>query len=90
MIDDDAFYAAMEDNVEVTVDLSAHRVSVGTVSFPFKLDNLERGLIEQGGMAAAFREFGKNLFGRLTTAVDERVPGIMMMESNAEPGELQW
>ncbi|KAF9697154.1 hypothetical protein EKO04_005150 [Ascochyta lentis] len=90
VIEDDAFYAAVEDNVEVTVELSAHLVFVGPASFPFKLDDMERRLIEQGGMAAAFKEFGKNLFGRLTTVVDERVPGIMMMESNAEPGELQW
>lgn len=94
VLDDDEFHSLASDGVEITVDLDARVVQAGGKSWEFKLDDLELGLIDNGGIASAFSRFGKGLFEKLTAFKAERKDDhgrIPSLTTEAEPTkELQW
>jgi hypothetical protein len=75
---------------------------VGEKSFGFKLDDMELGLVENGGMAVAFKRFGKGIFDKLAmftarSGEPKRVEEMAVIEPKDEglgagigPKELQW
>lgn len=92
VIDDDAFYSQVTDGAAVEIDMNLCRLCVNGSVYPFRLDDLEYAMIERGGLAAAFAQFGKNMFGKLTAIAEKSRTGKTRSEpeSCVEPAELQW
>ena len=62
VLPDESFYDAALDGRDISIDFAANVVSVGGRNFAFRLSRMERALFEHGGVASAFRRFGKRLF----------------------------
>jgi 3-isopropylmalate dehydratase small subunit len=62
IIKDPEFYALANDGVEISVDLEANKLSVGGKEFGFDFSQMERKLMELGGITQAFHKYGKELF----------------------------
>jgi len=66
VLKDPEFHFLATDGVDIDVDLDAREVRVKGKAFGFQLDDMELALIEQGGIASAFRRFGMGVFEKLT------------------------
>lgn len=82
VIDDDEFHRLATDGVDIEVDLDAREVRVAGKIFGFKLDDMELALVENKGMSAAYKRFGKQVFEKLTG--NETDSGVEMA---AVPGQ---
>ena len=83
-LSDDDFYANIQDGAHVSVDLNESVIIVDEKRFPFKLSQMERALIEVGGITSAFLKFGKHLFDYLRTpmASPKALREISSLEDN--------
>lgn len=94
MIQDESFYEKAKDGTEVEVDLGESVVRVlGTDrEWPFEMSDMEKELIEIGGLTSAFRKFGKDLFDVLTMPKGKRVGGKVVRDERScgGMGDLQW
>ncbi|KAJ5374369.1 aconitase iron-sulfur domain-containing protein [Penicillium concentricum] len=61
-ITEDDFYASAQTGVDIEINLPRRLVTVGGRSYPFVLDDMELALIQQRGLAAAYKKFGKAVF----------------------------
>ena len=66
-LSDDDFYANIQDGAHISVDVNKSVITVDEKKFPFELSQMERALIEVGGITPAFLKFGKHLFDHLRT-----------------------
>ncbi|KAK6373587.1 hypothetical protein LTS17_008079 [Exophiala oligosperma] len=73
VITDDRFHELVTSNeeAEMTVDVGRGVVRVAGEEFPFQLSEMEKSLIAAGGLAEAFKKFGKGVFDALC---QQRVP----------------
>ena len=99
MITDEAFYEAASDGREVIVNLEEGVKVIGEDGkemgkWAFTLSQMERDLIEVGGVTEAFRKFGRKLFEVMTRPsgkmTQERLIGGGEKEVCGSVGELQW
>ncbi|MCJ1229307.1 hypothetical protein MMC12_005972 [Toensbergia leucococca] len=71
IITDPYFYTLAQDGVPITVELNLRKVYVGkldsreTEEFSFEMTDMERRLVEGGGMSEAYRNYGKGVFEML-------------------------
>ncbi|KAJ5964340.1 aconitase iron-sulfur domain-containing protein [Penicillium vulpinum] len=80
-ITDDDFYASTQTGVDIEINLPRRLVTVGGRSYSFVLDEMELALIQQRGLAAAYKKFGKAVFQSLC---DERLSETMSASELAE------
>ncbi|PLB35820.1 uncharacterized protein BDW47DRAFT_127861 [Aspergillus candidus] len=62
VLQDESLYDAALDDRDISIDFATNVVSVGGRDFAFRLSRMEKALFEHGGIASAFRKFGKRLF----------------------------
>ena len=92
VLDNDDFHALAAEGAEITIDVASREVCVGGRTFPFKLDDMELALIENGGMAPAFARFGKDVFERLCAEPRGGGDGVAYRDQSdgGGPQELRW
>lgn len=57
-----AFFDAVQDGMEISIDLHRNTIAVKNQEFQFNLSEMEKELFHHGGIASAFRRFGNKLF----------------------------
>jgi hypothetical protein len=62
----EAFFEAALDGIEVSIDFNNRVIHIGETSFQFQLSQMEKELFDRGGIASAFRHFGNKLFEAMT------------------------
>lgn len=62
VITDPAFYKLAVDGVEVSIDLETNKLQVKGKEFGFDFSEMERKLMDLGGITQAFHKYGKELF----------------------------
>lgn len=63
---DPSFYqAAAVDGTEITVNVHGREIVIGEQKWAFQLDNLEIKMLQNKGLAEAYKKFGKNVFDSL-------------------------
>jgi len=94
VLDDDSFHSAAQDNVSIEVDLNARHVKIGEQSWDFKLDDMELALVENDGMTASYKKYGREVFEKLTmgdTSISEGDGMMALKDTTPETvKELQW
>jgi 3-isopropylmalate dehydratase small subunit len=94
VIQEESFYEKARDGVEVEVDMekSVVRVVGCDSEWPFEMSDMEKELIEIGGLTSAFRKFGKGLFDVLTMPKGKRAAGKVLGDEKGcgSVGDLQW
>lgn len=71
-LQDEAFYESAKTGTSIEIDLDNSVVKCEDRSFSFTLSDIEKRLLEAGGMTAAFKSFGKNVFNELCKPVGGR------------------
>lgn len=80
-ITDDDFYVSAQTGAEIEINLPGRLVTVGGRSYPFVLDEMELALIQQRGLAAAYKKFGRTVFQSLCDEQStEMVPASQLAE----------
>lgn len=96
VIQEESFYEKAGDGEgwECEVDLGRGIVRLlgdGGGEWKFEMSDMERELIEIGGLTSAFRRFGKGLFDVLTTPKGKRGAVKVVDEKGCgSVGNLQW
>ncbi|KAJ5587977.1 aconitase family protein [Penicillium hispanicum] len=94
VIDDDVFYEAAVDGVEIQISLDDRQVQVGELTFHFQLSDMELALIENQGMTSAYQKFGKDIFHSLSggKGIHEFSQELVDEKSELPAGmrDLQW
>lgn len=58
----EAFYDAVADGENISIDFDARTIHTHGQQFQFELSQMEQELFNRGGIASAFRYFGNKLF----------------------------
>ena len=92
MLNNDEFHSLATDGAGIKIDVTSREVHVGGRTFPFKIDDMELALIENGGMAPAFARFGKDVFERLSVSPSRHGGEALYQNQNmgGASQELQW
>jgi hypothetical protein len=90
VISDPEFYETAAEGEEISIDLDKSIISVGGKEFPFKLAQMERELIEAGGISEAFRKFGKMLFDVMCASKTKPANRSQLDGPNGSTGDLKW
>ena len=96
VIKDPEFYKLAQDGVDITVKLNEGRIFVGGKEFNFEFSEIERRLMDLGGIAQAFNEHGKSVFEALSAPMGTKVFSPGSAKHTAPIGEerekagLQW
>lgn len=64
-IQDDSFYEKATDDAEITIDVYSREITIGDRMWKFELDNLEIKMLQNKGLAEAYKKFGKGVFDNL-------------------------
>ena len=73
VIKDPEFYKLAEDGVDINVKLNDGKILVGGKEFTFQFSEIERRLMDLGGIAQAFNEHGKSVFEALSAPSGAKV-----------------
>ncbi|KAF2098861.1 aconitase family protein [Rhizodiscina lignyota] len=84
IINDDEFYRTAEEGVDIELDIQKGEIKCGGKTFPFQLSELEKKLIQCGGVSEAFRLWGKGYMEMITTG---KIPSS---EDKQEDSGLKW
>lgn len=98
VIQDETFYEVAAEGEELEIDLGKSVVRMigdsGEVrgQWAFEMSDMEKELIELGGITSAFRRFGKGLFDVLTTPKGKRGGGNVVKDDQScgSVGDLRW
>lgn len=91
-ITDDDFYHLAETGAQIEVDVANRRIRIGGRSFLFQLHSMELELVQNRGLAEAFRRYSGDVYEALTAKKDGgRVskPAELEMDHTRLDG-LQW
>ncbi|KAL7934638.1 aconitase iron-sulfur domain-containing protein [Trichoderma chlorosporum] len=86
-MDDPAFFGAAVDGAEIIINLETNRLIIGGTEFPFQLSAMEKELVEAGGIAPAFKKFGKQLFDMICGSTKD---GRRVVEVGGQAAGMQW
>lgn len=75
---------AAQDGTEIDIDLGPKMLTAGGKGFAFDLSEMEKSLRSMAGVAPAFNNFGKQIFGALTNE-SRRVKKSLMEAGKARP-----
>lgn len=86
-MDDPAFFEAAVDSAEISIDLETNKIIVGGAEFSFQLSDMERELVEAGGITPAFKKFGKQLFDMICGSTKDARRAV---EVGGQAAGMQW
>lgn len=96
VIKDPDFYKLANDGVDINVKLNEGKILVGGKEFQFEFSEVERRLMDLGGIAQAFNEHGKSVFEALSAPSGAKIFSGSSSKHTAPIGEekekaaLQW
>ena len=90
VLPDESFYDAALDGRAISIDFATNVVSVGGRAFAFQLSPMEKALVETGGVASAFRRFGKRLFEVMASEKRSGGRDRDVVQSGAGDVGLEW
>ena len=96
VVKDSEFYELAQDGVNIEVKLDEGRILVGGKEFAFEFSEVERRLMDVGGIAQAFNEHGKSVFEALSAPMGAKVFSPSSSRKSApvddekEKAGLQW
>ncbi|OGM47661.1 aconitase family protein [Aspergillus bombycis] len=86
-----SFHAAVENGAEIAIDFDDSTINMDGRIFRFNLSPMERELFHHGGIASAFRKFGRNLFEAMMEGkASGLTPGRGIANLADSHPELQW
>jgi 3-isopropylmalate dehydratase small subunit len=86
-ITDESFYEAAVEEMDIEIDLAERKVKIGDNEWKFVLSQMEKELIQVGGITQAFAKFGKRLFEVMCSSP---VKAMKLDEGCGSLKELQW
>ncbi|KAL6825185.1 aconitase iron-sulfur domain-containing protein [Trichoderma camerunense] len=86
-MDDPAFFEAAVDSAEISIDLETNKINIGEAEFSFQLSDMERELVEAGGITPAFKKFGKQLFDMICGSTKDARRAV---EVGGQAAGMQW
>lgn len=86
---DGSFYENATDGSEITIDVYGRGISIGERRWKFELDNLEIKMLQNKGLAEAYKKFGKNVFDCLCEGKED-ASGSLGMETTHMDSSLEW
>lgn len=86
VIADNEFYELAQDGKEVEISLSDGEVRVDGKAFGFEFSELERKLMDLGGIAQAFQQHGKGMFEALSKP-GRGAGGARVFAPSSDPGK---
>ncbi|KAL1970127.1 hypothetical protein VTN77DRAFT_6532 [Rasamsonia byssochlamydoides] len=90
-VQDEEFYRLAQEDEEIEIDLAAQVIRCRGKTFTFRLDPIERQLLECGGLMAVYQRFGKELFRELQDAAEEEEKKkIHLPVEDSGRKELEW
>ncbi|ORY13136.1 aconitase family protein [Clohesyomyces aquaticus] len=93
-ITDPSFYELANDGVKVSVNLEANRLKVADKEFGFEFSQMEKKLMELGGITQAFHKYGKELFQTMCKPSGARVfhkpERKIVATGGGKNSDLQW
>lgn len=87
-IQDESFYESAMDNFEITIDVYGREIAIEERKWKFELDNLEIKMLQNKGLAEAYKRFGKGVFDSLCE-VDARTEESSV-EAKSIDSSLEW
>ena len=90
VINDDEFFEAAVDGAEISIDVGRRTVEVGGKKFDFQLSEIERQLVQCGGISPAFKTWGKGLLEVMCSPKPTGNVGDGLMTEEAGQKELSW
>ncbi|BCR90990.1 aconitase family protein [Aspergillus chevalieri] len=87
-VQDESFYGSATDNTEITINVYGREITIGERKWKFELDNLEIKMLQNKGLAEAYKKFGKNVFNSLCG--DGHTEGSSGMEAESIDSSLEW
>lgn len=66
LVNDEEFYRAAKDGEGIEIDTEKKEIKCGGKTFKFQLSELEKRLVQCGGVSAAFRRWGKGYMEMIT------------------------
>ncbi len=96
VIKDPKFYELAQDGVNINVKLNEGVISIDGNEFTFDFSEVERRLMDLGGIAQAFNEHGKSVFEALSAPAGQKIFSSGSTRYTAPIGEgkeevgLQW
>lgn len=86
-IRDESFYESATDDAEIIIDVYSRELTIGKGRWNFELDNLEIKMLQNKGLAEAYKKFEKNVFDNLCGDGHTEGPG---MEGKSIHSSLAW
>lgn len=86
---DESFFEVAQDGREICIDLERGSIHLDERKFQFQLSQMERELFKYGGISSAFRLFGNQLFGAMTSPRGPREAGRQTPLAGPH-AKLQW
>jgi homoaconitate hydratase len=92
-IRDEAFYERAAEGQKYEIDVDARAIHCGGARFPFRLDPIEKELLESGGLMKVYERFGRGLFeelqGLAVRGEGER-KRVEILDAEKEEGRMDW
>ncbi|KAJ5584783.1 aconitase family protein [Penicillium hispanicum] len=66
-LQDEAFYEAVTDGTDISIDFNTDTIHLDGREFHFELSQMEKELFDHGGITSAFHHFGNRLFEAMTS-----------------------
>jgi len=90
-MDDEAFYEAAQEDVEISIDVPQRQITVAGKGFPFRLSNMEYQLTINNGIAKAYGRYGKSIWEKLMGAETSQNPNAILADEAASiDSRLNW
>ncbi|KAF2005769.1 aconitase family protein [Amniculicola lignicola CBS 123094] len=88
------FYEVAVDGSEISVDLETNKLTVGDREFGFEFSEMERKLMELGGITQAFHKYGKELFQTMckpnAAKIFHKLDKATASVGGGKKSDLQW
>lgn len=68
-----SFYQAAIDGTEITINVDEREIIIGEQKWAFQLDNLEIKMLQNRGLAEAYKKFGKNVLDSLCEGIGDEI-----------------
>jgi 3-isopropylmalate dehydratase small subunit len=94
VITDPSFYELAVDGAEISIDLEANKLQVKGKEFGFDFSEMERKLMDLGGITQAFHKYGKELFQTMckpnSAKVFRKPDGVAASVGGPKKSNLAW
>lgn len=70
-MDDEEFYQAAMDGVDISINVPKRKISVAGREFPFRLSDIEYQLTINRGITESYRKYGRAIWSEMTKGSGE-------------------